>query len=127
MGEAPYRCVAVRWPDSGVSANLALIIVSKQSSWACCILRVVLRPLNLMYVFSSTMPPVSWPLSAEAHEYWLQVEVCILAALLLHQDVLPRHSELVDPAVANVDHALLVFALEQPPVSAGATLPQLDD
>lgn len=51
--------------------------------------------------------------------YLLQADVCILAALLLHQDVLPRHSELVDPAVANVDHALLVFALEQPPVSAG--------
>lgn len=57
---------------------------------------------------------------------WLQADVYVLAALL-HQDVLPRHSELVDPAVANVDHALLVFALEQPPVSAGVALPQLDD
>jgi hypothetical protein len=34
------------------------------------------------------------------------------------EEVLPRRSELVDPAVANVDHALLVFALANPPVSA---------
>lgn len=30
--------------------------------------------------------------------------------------LLPRSSELVDPAVANVDFALLVFALSHPPV-----------
>jgi ribosome biogenesis GTPase len=32
------------------------------------------------------------------------------------EDILQRTSELVDPAVANVDHALLVFALDSPPV-----------
>ena len=32
--------------------------------------------------------------------------------------VLPRASRLVDPPVANVDHALLVFALERPPLEA---------
>lgn len=32
------------------------------------------------------------------------------------EDVLPRFSELADPAIANVDHVLLVFALAQPPV-----------
>ena len=32
------------------------------------------------------------------------------------EDVLIRHSELVDPSIANVDHALLVFALADPPV-----------
>ena len=32
------------------------------------------------------------------------------------EDVLSRHSELVDPSIANVDHALLVFALADPPV-----------
>jgi len=32
--------------------------------------------------------------------------------------LLPRTNELVDPSVANVDFALLVFALTQPPVSA---------
>ncbi|CAL8469056.1 g8597 [Coccomyxa elongata] len=31
-------------------------------------------------------------------------------------DVLPRRSELQDPAVANVDQVLLVFALERPPL-----------
>ncbi|GAX72792.1 hypothetical protein CEUSTIGMA_g247.t1 [Chlamydomonas eustigma] len=31
------------------------------------------------------------------------------------EDVLQRTSELVDPAIANVDHALLVFALDSPP------------
>ncbi|GLC41191.1 hypothetical protein PLESTM_001165100 [Pleodorina starrii] len=30
-------------------------------------------------------------------------------------EVLPRSSRLVDPSVANVDHVLLVFALDQPP------------
>ena len=30
-----------------------------------------------------------------------------------------RSSELVDPAIANVDHALLVFALDNPPVRGG--------
>jgi hypothetical protein len=33
------------------------------------------------------------------------------------EDVLERTSELADPAIANVDHALLVFALANPPVS----------
>jgi putative ribosome biogenesis GTPase RsgA len=32
------------------------------------------------------------------------------------EDVVERQSETVDPAVANVDHALLVFALANPPV-----------
>ena len=32
------------------------------------------------------------------------------------EDVLRRTSELEDPAIANVDHALLVFALDCPPV-----------
>ncbi len=37
-------------------------------------------------------------------------------------DVLPRHSELQDPAVANVDQVLLVFALERPALDLqGAT------
>jgi ribosome biogenesis GTPase len=31
--------------------------------------------------------------------------------------VQPRTSELADPAVANVDHVLLLFGLTQPPVS----------
>lgn len=31
-------------------------------------------------------------------------------------EVLPRRSELQDPAVANVDQVLLVFALERPPL-----------
>jgi len=31
-------------------------------------------------------------------------------------DVLPRASALADPAIANVDHVLLLFALTQPPV-----------
>ncbi|KAG1680750.1 hypothetical protein FOA52_008083 [Chlamydomonas sp. UWO 241] len=31
------------------------------------------------------------------------------------EDLLPRQSETVDPKVANVDHALLVFALANPP------------
>ena len=35
-------------------------------------------------------------------------------------DLLERSSEVRDPAVANVDHALLVFALNDPPVSGGA-------
>jgi hypothetical protein len=35
------------------------------------------------------------------------------------EGVLPRRSELVDPAVANVDHVVLLFGLTQPPVSAG--------
>lgn len=30
--------------------------------------------------------------------------------------MLPRSSELQDPAVANVDQVLLVFALERPPL-----------
>lgn len=34
------------------------------------------------------------------------------------EDVLPRRSELQDPAVANVDHLLLLFALDRPAVSA---------
>ena len=33
-------------------------------------------------------------------------------------DVVPRRSSLVDPPVANVDRALLVFALERPPLEA---------
>ena len=33
-------------------------------------------------------------------------------------DVTPRRSRLVDPPVANVDRALLVFALERPPLEA---------
>jgi ribosome biogenesis GTPase len=32
------------------------------------------------------------------------------------QDVAPRSSELTDPAVANVDHVVLVFGLKEPPV-----------
>jgi len=36
------------------------------------------------------------------------------------EGVLPRVSELVDPAVANVDHVVLLFGLAQPPVSAGS-------
>ena len=36
--------------------------------------------------------------------------------------MLPRHSELQDPAVANVDQVLLVFALERPALDLqGAT------
>ena len=35
-------------------------------------------------------------------------------------DVLERSSELQYPAVANVDHILLLFALQFPPVSASA-------
>ena len=31
-------------------------------------------------------------------------------------DVVGRRSELVEPPIANVDQALLVFALEQPPL-----------
>ena len=34
--------------------------------------------------------------------------------------VVPRASELVDPAVANVDHVVLLFGLTQPPVRGGA-------
>ena len=30
-------------------------------------------------------------------------------------DVLPRRSELSDPAIANVDHIMLVFSLADPP------------
>ena len=33
-------------------------------------------------------------------------------------DVIPRRSELIEPRIANVDQALLVFALEQPPLEA---------
>jgi len=37
-------------------------------------------------------------------------------------EVLPRQSELQDPAVANVDQVLLVFALKQPALDLkGAT------
>ncbi|PNH11412.1 putative ribosome biogenesis GTPase RsgA, partial [Tetrabaena socialis] len=39
-------------------------------------------------------------------------------------EVLPRSSRLVDPAVANVDHMLLVFALDTPPHLA-ACFPEL--
>ena len=35
------------------------------------------------------------------------------------EDLMGRSSELVDPAIANVDHALLVFALDNPPVRGG--------
>lgn len=35
------------------------------------------------------------------------------------EGVLPRRSELVDPAVANVDHVVLMFGLTQPPVRGG--------
>ena len=31
--------------------------------------------------------------------------------------VAPRSSELVDPAIANVDHVVLLFGLTKPPVS----------
>lgn len=31
------------------------------------------------------------------------------------EEVLPRKSELSDPAVANVDHVVLVFAADMPP------------
>ncbi len=38
------------------------------------------------------------------------------------EEVLPRHSELQDPAVANVDQVLLVFALDHPALNLkGAT------
>jgi len=33
-------------------------------------------------------------------------------------DVLPRRSELSDPAIANVDHIMLVFSLADPPFEA---------
>lgn len=41
--------------------------------------------------------------------------LCTLCAGMV-DDVLPRRSELQDPAVANVDQVLLVFALERPPL-----------
>ena len=31
------------------------------------------------------------------------------------QEILPRHSELIRPAVANVDQALVIFAIVKPP------------
>lgn len=34
------------------------------------------------------------------------------------EHVFPRASQLTDPSVANVDFALLVFALANPPVSS---------
>ena len=46
--------------------------------------------------------------------------LCLIAATV--DEVLPRRSELQDPAVANVDQVLLVFALERPALDLkGAT------
>ncbi len=39
------------------------------------------------------------------------------ACALQGEEVFQRSTELTDPAVANVDHVLLLFGLTQPPVS----------
>ena len=36
------------------------------------------------------------------------------------EDVFPRRSETMDPAVANLDHLLLVFSADLPPWDPGA-------
>ena len=36
-------------------------------------------------------------------------------------EVVPRKSELADPPIANVDHVLLVFAVDQPPVRSSGS------
>lgn len=47
---------------------------------------------------------------------YLNFEGLFFAYVGMVDDVLPRSSELQDPAVANVDQVLLVFALERPPL-----------
>eukprot|EP00798_Chlamydomonas_sp_ICE-L_P028779 gene28779-31966_t len=90
--------------------------------------QVVSKATNLVWVVLDSGQPGGQPSVKEdsGTQEGDQLLLCTIRSLLwkmrkkalerraVVEDILPRESELRDPRIANVNHALLVFALEQP-------------